>query len=140
MKFYFIFTKKGLAVILAFIILALVILFLFSSVNHSFYDGSTHQKRMEYLAPIKVLENAFFVKETRLPEKIEGALLSYNEIVKTAGFDLENFCGKPIVIYSYKLLNSNAEIVNLFICDGKIISADITNNLKGTINPIIKEK
>lgn len=140
MKLYFIFTKRGLAVILAGIVLVLVVVGLFSGVNRGYPDGSTHQKRMEYLLPLRVCENAVSVKQSRLPEKIEGAILKYNEILIRGGFNLENFCGKQIVIYTYGLIDSGGKTVNLIICDGKIIAGDITDNLKGTITPIIKEK
>lgn len=137
MKLYFIFTKRGLAVILAGIVLALVVVSLFSGVNRGYPDGSTHQKRMEYLLPLRVCENAVSVKQSRLPEKIEGAILDYNEILKGGGFDLSSFCSREVVIYTYEIINSNGKTVNLIVCDDKIIAGDITDNLKGNITPII---
>ena len=84
-----------------------------------------------------VNENAVSVKTSRLPEKLDGAILKYNEILKDGGFDLSKFCGKAIVIYSYELLSSKEKTVNLILCDGKIIAGDITDNLKGKTTPII---
>ena len=142
MNFYFIFTKRGLAVILASLVLALVVIAQFSSVSRGYADGSTHRKRMEYLALYKlgVLEEAVSVKETRLPDEISGAAKTYNDIIKKSGFELSNFCSKPVMIYSYKLTDFPEKTVNLIIFSGKIIAGDITDNLKGTISPLIKEK
>lgn len=132
MKLYLIFTKKGLAVILALTILALIIIGQFSSVNRSHSDGSTHQKRMEFLADYKISvnENDISVKETRLPQNMSGHFNEYNEIVLKDGFDLSNFCGKNVTVYSYITKVSPEKMVNLIIFDGKIIAINITDNSK----------
>ena len=142
MNFYFIFTKRGLAVILALIILALVILGQFSTVSRRYADGSTHRKRMEFLAlyNIEVAQNAVITKESRLPEELTGTVKAYNEIIKTAGFELSDFLGKSITVYGYTLKAEPQKTVNLILCDGKIIAGDITDNLKGSLSPILKEK
>lgn len=142
MKLYFIFTRRGLAVILALTILALIIIGQFSSLNHSYADGSTHRKRMEFLAyyKIEVDESAVSVKETRLPQKVSGFFNDYNQIIVKGGFDLSDFYGKDITVYSYKLKVSPEKTINIIVSAGKIIAGDITDNLNGTVSPLIKEK
>ena len=141
MKLYLIFTKKGLAVILALTVLVLIIIGQFSTVNKSYFDGSTHRERMEFLSyyNISVNETAA-VKETRLPQKNECYFNEYNKIALKGGFDLTNFCGENVTVYSYELTNTPEKTVNLIVCDGKIIAGDITDNLKGNIAPILREK
>ena len=109
MKPYFIFTKRGLAVMLALTVLALIILGQFSTLNYSFSDGSTHQKRMEFLSfiGVNVNETAVAVKKTVIPQEIDGNTLQYNEIQKKAGFDLLKFRGKAATIYSYSLIENS---------------------------------
>ncbi len=142
MKLYFIFTKRGLAVTLALTVLALIILGQFSTLNYSFADGSTHQKRMEFLSyvGVNVNETAVAVKESRIPDEITGTVADYNLIQQKVGFDLSRFCGKAVTVYSYALSKNPQKIVSIFVADGKIIAGDITDYLKGDIAPILKEK
>ncbi len=142
MKLYLIFTKKGLAVILALTVLALIIIGQFSTVNKAYADGSTHRARMEFLSyyKIKVNETAVLVKQTRLPQNATPNLNEYNKIALKGGFDLTDFFGKGVTVYSYELAEIPQKTVNLIVCGGKIIAGDITDNLKGNIAPILKDK
>lgn len=142
MKPYFIFTKRGLAVMLALTVLALIILGQFSTLNYSFSDGSTHQKRMEFLSfiGVNVNETAVAVKKTVIPREIDGNTLQYNEIQKKAGFDLLKFRGKAATIYSYSLIENSQKVVTIVVVDDKIIAGDITDYLSGEIAPLTKEK
>ena len=96
---------------------------------------------MEFLSyyKISVNETAFSVKETRLPQEVSGDFKEYNTITLNGGFDLTDFCGKTVTVYSYKIISSPEKTVNLIICDNKIIAGNITDNLKGEISPILKE-
>ena len=142
MKPYFIFTKRGLAVMLALTVLALIILGQFSTLNYSFSDGSTHQKRMEFLSfiGVNVNETAVAVKKTVIPQEIDGNTLQYNEIQKKAGFDLLKFRGKAATIYSYSLIENSQKVVTIVVVDNKIIAGDITDYLSGEIAPLTKVK
>lgn len=142
MKLYFIFTKKGLAVMLALIVSALIILGQFLTVNHRYFDGSTHSERMEFLSlyNLKVNETAVAVKETRIPDEISGAAEEYNRILQKAGFDLTNFRGKDVTVYTYKIDGFSEKQVNILVCNEKIIAGDITDNLNGITVSLTKEK
>ena len=141
MKLYFIFTRRGLAVILALLILALVIRGQFSNVSISYADGSTHRKRMDFLAyyDISVDETPVAVKQTRLPQREDEYLNEYNEIALKGGFNLTDFCQKAVRVYTYELASASEKTVNLIVCEGKIIAGDLTDNLKGEIAPILRK-
>ena len=141
MKLYLIFTRKGLAVILALVISALIIIGQFSSVNSSYPTGATHRERMEFLSAYKIAvnETPVLVKETRLPQEVSDNFKKYNQITSKGGFDLTDFCGKSITVYSYEIISSPEKTVNLIICNDKIIAGNITDNLRGTLSPILKE-
>ena len=141
MKLYLIFSKKGLAVILALTVLALVIIGQFSSVNKGYADGGTHRERMEFLSYCKITvnENAVAVKQTRLPQKLSGYFNEYNKMLQKGGFELSNFCGKEVTVYSYTLTEAPEKTANLIILNGKIIAGDITDNLNQTVASILKE-
>ncbi len=142
MKLYFIFTKKGLAVILTALIAALIIIGQFSTVSHGIIDGSTNQKRVDYLTSLglRVNETALSVKNTRIPEKLSGIYYEYNEIQKSQGFNLLNFKGKSAIHYSYALTDMENLTVNILVVDNRIIAGDITDNLNGNITALVKEK
>ncbi len=142
MKLYLIFTKRGLAVILALTVLALIFIGQFSTVSQGYIDGKTHQKRMEFFkcVNLSVDENALSVKESFIPNKLTGAAKEYNFIQQKCGFNLENFRGKAVTIYTYSLIENPYRRVSVLVCDGKIIAGDITDVLSGKISPIIKEK
>ena len=127
---------------LALTVLALIILGQFSTLNYSFSDGSTHQKRMEFLSfiGVNVNETAVAVKKTVIPQEIDGNTLQYNEIQKKAGFDLLKFRGKAATIYSYSLIENSQKVVTIVVVDDKIIAGDITDYLSGEITPLTKEK
>ena len=127
---------------LALTVLALIILGQFSTLNYSFSDGSTHQKRMEFLSfiGVNVNETAVAVKKTVIPQEIDGNTLQYNEIQKKAGFDLLKFRGKAATIYSYSLIENSQKVVTIVVVDDKIIAGDITDYLSGEIAPLTKEK
>lgn len=142
MKIYLIFTRKGLAVLLALTVLALIIIGQFSSINKGYADGSTHQKRMEFLSyyKISVNETAVAVKQTRLPQEISDNFKEYNQITSKGGFNLSDFCGDVVTIYNYEMISSPEKTVNIIVCGKKIIAANINDNLKGTLDPILKEQ
>lgn len=142
MKLYLIFSKKGLAVILALTVLALILLGQFSTVSQGYADGSTHQKRMEFLSlyDLKVNETAVAVKVTRLPYEITGSAAEYNQILQKSGFNLSDFRGKEVTVYTYTVADACEKTVNILVYGGKIIAGDITDNLNGITSPLIKEK
>ncbi len=142
MKLYFIFTKKGLAVIFAAVISALIIIGQFSTINQTAVDGFSNLKRIEYLNSLglEVNETAVSVKQTRIPQKIDGVFSEYNKLQIQAGFDISNYCGKSATHYCYSLKNNTLKTVNILIVDGKIIAGDITNALSGEIKALTKEK
>ena len=49
---------------------------------------------------------------------------------KLGGFDLSNYKGKKVTIYSYPLTASE-RILTLIICDGQIIGGDIAETKLG---------
>ncbi len=142
MKLYFIFTKKGLAVIFSLVIVFLIVFGQLSTVSQSYIDGSTNQKRIEFLNSLglKVNETAVSVKETRIPQKLTGVYFEYSQIQKDAGFKLSDFCGKAATHYVYILNDNPQKTVNVLVVKDKIIAGDITNNISGEILPLIKEK
>lgn len=126
MRFFFTITKKGLFLMLC----ATIILFLTamwcSSLKISFIDGSTHAQRMVYINGLKISvnEDLCTYKETVIPNEFGEVYEEYNMLQKQAGFDLSDFKGKSVTVYSYPV-SGEEKVLTLIICDGKIIGGDI---------------
>ena len=70
MKLYVTLSKKNLAVALAMLIITLLLLSQFLSVNAGGIDGSTNAKRVDYLKTlgVEVNETATEIKEITIPQ------------------------------------------------------------------------
>ncbi len=129
MKFYFILSKRNLAVILAVIIITLLLLSQFLSVNAGGIDGSTNAKRVNYLQSlgIKVDETATDIKDITIPENFSDVYENYNSLQMENGFNLKNFKGKPAKVYTYAIHGDGETVVHLIICSDEIIGGDIAS-------------
>ena len=126
MKLFFILTKRRLAVIFCSMIFIFVGTVWTSSLRVSAIDGSTHAKRMEYIRYLKVdvSEEEYTFKETVIPESFSDVYKEYNKLQMLGGFDLSNYKGEKVTVYSYPLIASE-RILTLIIHDGEIIGGDI---------------
>lgn len=115
----------------------LIILMIYFAV-YQFDDAKTHivnaktkSERIAFLADFgwECDENDETVKNSVIPEEFDEVFQSYNELQKSQGYDLSNFKGKSVKIYSIRVLNypENSEYVyaSLTVCDDKIIGGDI---------------
>ena len=68
----------------------------------------------------------------------DEAVAKYNELQKEAGFDLSNYKGKNVTVYSCPVWNSD-KLLNLIVYDGKIIGGDISDvAFDGEMKPLKK--
>ena len=140
MKLFFILTKRRLAVIFCSMIFIFVGTVWTSSLRVSAIDGSTHAKRMEYIRYLKVdvSEEEYTFKETVIPESFSDVYKEYNKLQMLGGFDLSNYKGEKVTVYSYPLIASE-RILTLIIHDGEIIGGDIAETkINGKMTEIRK--
>lgn len=68
-------------------------------------------------------------KSSAIPAEFDDVYKSYNEIQKAQGFDLSEYAGKSVKIYTIKVLNypENSEYVyaTLILYENKLIGGDI---------------
>lgn len=139
MKIFITLSKKSLYVILAVIIIALFILskmFYVSSANN--FDGSTNQKRIEYITSLglSVEETCVSTKQIVIPKEFNDVYKEYNLLQSKAGFDLSNYKGKSAEVIAYKLRKSES-LVTLIIYKGRIIGGDISSpQINGKMEPL----
>ena len=126
MKLFFTITKKRLFVLLVAVIILFSVAVWGSGLKVSYIDGSTHAKRMFYINSlnVEVSEEEFTSKKTVIPQKFGNVYVKYNNLQKEAGFDLSDYKGKNITVYSYPTADGE-KILTLLVHEGKIIGGDI---------------
>ena len=85
-----------------------------------------------------VSETPYEVVEFTIPTEFNEVYSRYNELLKTAGYDLSPYKGKNCKRYTYLIPSQNAR-ANIIVYDGKIIGGDISGiTLDGIMIPIEK--
>lgn len=141
MKFYFVFSKRNLAVMLAAAIIALLLIYGFLSVSTGGIDGSTNAKRVAFIETlgINVDETAAGVKNITIPENFSDVYENYNSLQQQAGFNLKNYKGKSAAVYTYTFFGDDETAVHLIVSEDKIIGGDIAQlRLDGEMKPLIR--
>ena len=76
-----------------------------------------------------------------LPPKLSGDYITYNDLQKSQGFDLETCCGKQVTRYTYTVTNypqrPDGVQLNLYICEDLPVAGDVvctgTNGFQDTL-------
>lgn len=139
MKLYLTLSKRSLAVALAGGVILLILAGLAFSADAAFADGSTNALRMEYLKGLGINADDSSVGSRKIiiPYRFSEPYVQYNEMQKSAGFDLTRFKGKKVTLYTYKALADEAAEIHLLVHNGSIIGGDITQiQLNGKAEPL----
>ena len=89
------------------------------------------EKQVEYARSFgwEVSEKPIKVQKFFISDSLDDDLKRYNEIQISQGFDLNDFTGCEVIRYSYSVKNyphcSTGILLNLTVCDGYIVAADI---------------
>lgn len=126
MKPFFIITKKTLAVVLAAVIIFFMILSSVFSVKNTRIDGSTNQKRVEYIKSLGLEpdDSKVTFKETVIPQRFNETYKQYNSLQKKSGFDLSKYKSKNVTVYTYPLVNASRD-VHIIVYNGIVIGVDV---------------
>ena len=85
-----------------------------------------------------VSETPYEVAEFTIPTEFNEVYIRYNELLKTAGYDLSPYKGKSCKRYTYLIPSENAR-ANIIVYDEEIIGGDISSiTLDGIMIPIEK--
>ena len=79
--------------------------------------------------------------QVRIPAEPSEVFNRYNDLQKSAGYDLLPFSGKTAMRYVYKITNypgaTEPVYATLLVLDGQVIGGDITNTAaKGAMHPL----
>ena len=80
--------------------------------------------------------------QVRIPQEPSEVFNRYNDLQKSAGYDLQPYIGKTAMRYVYKITNypgtTDPVYATLLVLNGEIIGGDITDTAaKGTMHPLI---
>lgn len=129
-------TKTRLSVILAvilipFLIFSSVYTYKISNKEDKSLEAKTLEQRVNFLKKhgFEAEKTSETKKQVVIPAEFDNVYLSYNSIQKAMGFDLEDFKGEKVNLYSLKITNypkdSKSVYATLLVKKGKIIGGDI---------------
>ena len=83
--------------------------------------------------------------QVRIPQEQNQVFSRYNELQKSAGYDLSQYAGKTVMRYVYKVNNfpgaTEPVYATLLVYKNQVIGGDITNTAaSGTMQALIKAK
>ena len=95
-------------------------------------SASTDKERRDYLASYGwESEQEFETKELTIPQEWNDVYDAYNEVQLNQGFDLTNFKGKAVTLYTYTITNyentSEGIVADMLVYDGNLIGGDVCN-------------
>ena len=126
--------RTAVAIILAAaaILITLVILFGHTASQEALGNNrlDTREKRVEYLRSLgwETDADSETEKTVLIPREFTGVYLEYNKLQKQQGFDLEQYLGTEVQMYSYIVTNygsSETVVATLYTCNGRLIAGDI---------------
>lgn len=93
-------------------------------------SASTDSERRTYLSSFGwEADKDFEEKEITIPERWNDVYINYNEVQKNQGFDLTDYKGRKVKLYTYRITNYKGEsegiVADMLVCDGILIGGDI---------------
>lgn len=93
-------------------------------------SARSEKGRVAYLAQCGwTVETPALSEDTVLiPKQFSPVFEEYNELQKRQGFDLSNYCGMEVTMFTYRVLDSGREgevLAVLYVLNGSIIGGDV---------------
>ncbi len=114
-------------IFILFVVFVITVIFALFSV-----DNSTNNANIEYISSYgwQVESSPVEIAHVRLPEDFNSLYRTYNSLAAKQGATLENYSGKNVTRYSYKVNNhkeSSGDVrANIYVYKSQIIAADIS--------------
>lgn len=98
--------------------------------------------RLEYLSELGIEVDTASLEQTevQIPCTFGSVYEKYNELQKSAGFNLADYKGVSAIKYTYRVLETSDEVyVNLLCYKGRVIGGDVSSRqLNGFMLPLEK--
>lgn len=145
LKPYIIFSRKGLIALFAAILISILICGQLYAVGDINLNADTNAKRIAFIKSLGVIpdEQSVSSKKTVIPESFSDVYLNYNEVQKSAGYDLTAYKGCEATVFTYDISTpkgySGNCAVHLIVYKGRIVGGDISSTeLGGFMLPLRK--
>jgi hypothetical protein len=74
---------------------------------------------------IKLQSDDFTQKQVVIPQTFNKVYDNYNNLQLKSGFNLKNYCGKQVTIFTYNI--DSQTVVNLITFNNKLIGGDVAS-------------
>lgn len=147
MKAYVTFTKKNLLIMLvAFVCIGFICCEICAASN-IVTDAKTNADRLNFVKNLgyTVLSDQPETKKVNIPDVFYDVYKNYNALQKSSGYDLSQYKGCEVTIYTYTINTPNGYtgecVINLIVYNDRIIGGDISSAaLGGFMLPLAREK
>lgn len=138
-------TPTAIFIVLAIVILVIALMIIKSCDGEKVvYKAGTNEERIELLQSLgwDVSEQDTESKVVTMPKKFNTVYNVYNRLQKDQGFDLSDYKGKTVEIYTYEVYNypekPNNILAHLIVFEGKLIGGDICcTELEGFMHGLV---
>lgn len=105
-------------------------------------DGENAAQRLEFLSRNGYACEGETARQIRIPDQLDEVYQVYNSLQIEQGYNLENYLGRTVDLYTYAVTNYEGEdevYAHLLVCDGMIIGGDISSaRLDGFMHGIVR--
>ncbi len=128
---YFTLTKKRLFIILCVAVAVLLLLAQFFSARASAIILDTNASRTAFIEGlgVELLSDEYTSKKVVIPEEFNEVYKNYNKLQKEANFNLYDFRGKEVTVYTYFCVGER--VVNLMVYKNRLIGGDVAETKLG---------
>ena len=130
MKLFITFTRSKLIALLCSVLLVIALASQVSEAKNTPKNADTNVKRSDFATSLgyDIYEECIQSKKTVIPQEFSDTYEKYNEIQKTAGYDLKKYAGSTVTVYKYKLKDKENTFLNLIVYNGRVIGGDVSEN------------
>lgn len=146
LKTYVTVSRKSLAAVFLITLIVIIVSGQFYAAGNTVLNAKTNAQRVSFIKSLGLLpdDNNCENKSVVIPDDFSDVYENYNEVQKSAGYDLSAYKGAKVTVYTYpvgriKQDNTDEYYVNLMVYKGRVIGGDISSrNFYGEMLPLMK--
>ena len=125
--------RIGAVKVILFGVLAAAVILLAGALGRrggSVIRAGTNEERVAYLQSLgwEVEQTPILEQEITLPKEFPDVLNQYNELQRQQGFDLEEYAGKKLTLYTYRITNhpdAEEADASLYVYRSALVGGDV---------------
>lgn len=126
--------RKGAVKVILFGVLAAAVILLAGALGRRSADtairAGTNEERIAYLQSLgwEVEPTPMLEQEITMPKEFPDVLTQYNELQRQQGFDLEEYAGKKLTLYTYRITNhpdAEEADASLYVYRSELVGGDV---------------